>query len=61
MSLFPEPYKRVEKAPDDLGVLCLRTMQLFRLSEGLEYTNLGRMLADRIDRIFRQVGQGLVG
>ncbi|RUU94188.1 hypothetical protein EOB36_34180, partial [Mesorhizobium sp. M6A.T.Cr.TU.017.01.1.1] len=45
--------------PDDIAVLCLRTMRLVRLGNALEVAELGRLIFANIDGIFREIAADL--
>lgn len=55
LSLFVDSYRSSENPPEDLAVLCLRTMRLIRLGNALEVAPLGLLIARGIDGIFQEV------
>jgi hypothetical protein len=48
-------YKKSCEQPDDIAVLCLRTLKLFRLSESRDSTAIGQAVARGIDELFRKI------
>jgi hypothetical protein len=55
LSLFPPLYADQERRPDDVGVLSLPDLQLYRLSEVEDQTEIGLRLVRRIDDIFEEI------
>lgn len=55
LSLFVDSYRGMKKQPDDLAVLCLRTMRLIRLADASEVTEIGQLIAARVDQIFAEL------
>jgi hypothetical protein len=55
LSLFPSLYADKDERPDDIGVLSLLDLKLYRLSEVEDQTEIGRRLIRRLDDIFEEV------
>lgn len=59
LSLFVDAYHSSDNPPDDLAILCLRTMRLIRLGNVADVAPLGLLIASSIDGIFREVEREL--
>lgn len=55
LSSFQPGYRAVANSPDDIAVLCLRTMRLIRLGDASEVAGLGQLIFANIDSIFREI------
>ena len=59
LSLFSAPYAEQRQPPDDLAVLSLPDMRLYRLSEAGRSATLGASLAGRVEDLIRQAQREL--
>lgn len=59
LSSFQPVYRVADRSPDDIAVLCLRTMRLIRLGEASDVAELGRLIFASIDGIFREIAGDL--
>ena len=59
LSLIAPQYEGQNNAPDDLGVLSLPDMKLYRLSDAGRYAGLGPGLAERLEDLMREVQNSL--
>lgn len=55
LSLYPNLYAEGGAAPDDLAVLSLPDLRLYRLSEAGRYAGLGPSVAARFEEVLREV------
>ncbi len=55
LSQFAESYRDAETAPDDIAVLCLRTMRLIRLGNSAEFADLGRLIMTHTDQTLAEI------
>ncbi|WP_206625671.1 hypothetical protein, partial [Mesorhizobium sp. M7A.F.Ca.US.001.02.1.1] len=55
LSSFPPVYQTANNSPDDIAVLCLRTMRFIRLGDASDVVELGRLIFANIDGIFREI------
>ncbi len=59
LSVFFEPVEELENPPDDLAVLSLRDLELFRLSHSRDHRELGIDIIARVEEAFRDVRREL--
>lgn len=59
LSSFLPAYRTAANSPDDIAVLCLRTMRLIRLGDASDVAELGRLIFANIDGIFREIAADL--
>ena len=52
LSLFVDGYRETRNPPDDLAVLCLRTLRLIRLGNPTDVRELGRLIVADVDSTF---------
>jgi hypothetical protein len=57
LSLFPSLYDSQEIRPDDLAVLSLPSLRLYRLNEVADQAEIGRRLIRRLDDLFEEIGR----
>jgi hypothetical protein len=55
LSLIRDMYSSADKKPDDVAVLCLRDMKLYRLSDVKPEVTAGLNLARQIENVFQSV------
>lgn len=55
LSSFQSAYQATTNSPDDIAVLCLRTMRLIRLGDASDVAGLGQLIFASIDGIFREI------
>ncbi|TIT62992.1 MAG: hypothetical protein E5W90_28400 [Mesorhizobium sp.] len=59
LSSFQPAYRAVESSPNDIAVLCLRTMRLICLGDASDVAELGRLIFANVDGIFREISADL--
>ncbi|TIO47143.1 MAG: hypothetical protein E5X80_33905 [Mesorhizobium sp.] len=59
LSSVQPAYRAVDNGPDDIAVLCLRTMRLIRLGDASDVAELGRLIFAGIDGIFQEMAAAL--
>ncbi|TPI13565.1 hypothetical protein FJW10_26290 [Mesorhizobium sp. B4-1-1] len=55
LSSFQPAYRATASSPDDIAVLCLRTMRPIRLGDASDVAGLGQLIFANIDSIFRDI------
>ncbi|TSE05927.1 hypothetical protein C1D09_021600 [Mesorhizobium intechi] len=55
LSTIQPTYHAADNGPDDIAVLCLRTMRLIRLGNASDVADLGRVMFANVDGIFREI------
>ena len=55
LSSFQPAYQATTSSPDDIAVLCLRTMRLIRLGDASDVAGLGQLIFASVDGIFREI------
>ncbi|PBB38816.1 hypothetical protein CK221_04005 [Mesorhizobium sp. WSM3868] len=59
LSSVQPAYWATDNRPDDIAVLCLRTMRLIRLGDASDVAELGRLIFAGIDGVFQEMAAAL--
>lgn len=59
LSSIQPAYQAADNGPDDMAVLCLRTMRFIRLGDASDVIDLGRLIFTNVDGIFREIAAAL--